>query len=555
MFFSKSYYFLKPVIPWRLRIAARRMRAARLLAASRGVWPIDEAAGIAPPGWPGWPDGRQFALVLTHDVEGTKGVRRIERLMALERRLGFRSSFNLSPGEYRVSNELLRTIDQSGFEVGVHGLEHDGKLYNSKASFGEKAAGINSYIKKWGAQGFRSPLMQHRLGWLHQLNVAYDASTFDTDPFEPEPDGVRTIFPFWVSGPDGAGFVELPYTLAQDFTLFVILRENNIEIWKEKLEWIAQRGGMAMLITHPDYMCFDGRGIEKDEVPASFYEEFLIYVREKYRDRYWSALPRDVNKFYRASVPEGSRNTRKKVCILARTQYENDDRVRRYAETLAARGDLVDVVTLRSAHAGPVHQLKGVNVYGVQDRAGNETGKWSYLWHLFRFLVASLVFVSRRHHRIRYDLIHVHNIQDFLVLSALYPKWTGAKIILDIHDVVPELFEGKSDPHPNSGYIKIPRIVERLSAGLSDHVIVSNHQWQKRLTERSVSDDKRSVLVTDPDLREGFSLQGPDYAARNGWNLEKAEYLSLVDSLCAEKFQSADSAESKPKIPLETRVL
>ena len=343
MLFNKSYYFFKPVIPWSVRIGVRRIWAARRRAANRDVWPIDEAAGTAPPGWPGWPNGHQFALVLTHDVEGVKGIRRIERLMALERRLGFRSSFNLVPGEdYEVSDQLIRTIDQSGFEVGVHGLEHDGKLYSSKARFGLKAARINSYLERWGTQGFRSPLMQHRLGWLHRLNAEYDCSTFDTDPFEPEPDGVRTIFPFWVPGPNGTGFVELPYTLVQDFTLFVILREKTIDIWKEKLDWIAQRGGMAMLITHPDYMCFDGNRIERDEAPAALYEEFLTYVHEKYGDRCWTALPRDVNRFYRNNVPVSTRNTRARICMIGHANYAADNRIRRYAESLAARGDLVE---------------------------------------------------------------------------------------------------------------------------------------------------------------------------------------------------------------------
>src|SRR5579863_9542138 len=154
MLLNKAYYFLKPAIPWSVRLAIRRRLASVRRAANRDVWPIDEAAGIPPPGWPGWPKGRQFALVLTHDVEGVKGLQRIESLMALESRFGFKSSFNLVPGEdYQVSDQLVRTLDQSGFEVGVHGLEHDGKLYNSKASFGRKATRINSYISRWGAQG------------------------------------------------------------------------------------------------------------------------------------------------------------------------------------------------------------------------------------------------------------------------------------------------------------------------------------------------------------------------------------------------------------------
>jgi glycosyltransferase involved in cell wall biosynthesis/peptidoglycan/xylan/chitin deacetylase (PgdA/CDA1 family) len=500
MLFNKAYYFLKPAIPWSVRIAVRRIWAAKRRAANSDVWPIEEAAGATPPNWPGWPDGRQFALVLTHDVEGLKGLRRIERLMAMERRLGFRSSFNLVPGDsYEVSDQLVRTLDQSGFEVGVHGLEHDGKLYSSKARFELKARKINSYAKRWGARGFRSPLMQHRLGWLHRLNIEYDSSTFDTDPFEPEPDGVRTIFPFWVPGPDGSGFVELPYTLAQDFTLFVVLRETSIKVWKDKLDWIAQRGGMAMLITHPDYMCFDEQKIGRDEARASLYEEFLTYVREKYGDRCWAALPRDVNKYYRDNVPAGTRNTRARICMIGHTNYASDNRIRRYSESLAARGDIVDVVALRSSELPQPYELKGVNVYGVQHRDNIETGKWSYAWQLLRFLYRSFVFVSRRHHKIRYDLIHTHNGPDFLVFAALYPKWTGAKIILDIHDVVPELFEGRFSSRAGSIYVKMLKILERLSAGFSDHVIVSNHLWQKRLIERSLSADKCSVLVNRID--------------------------------------------------------
>ena len=118
--------------------------------------------------------------------------------------------------------------------MGVHGLEHDGKLYSSKENFFGRAQRINEYLHRWKATGFRSPLMQHKLSWLHALDVDYDTSTFDTDPFEPEPDGMGTIFPFWVPGEAGGGYVELPYTLVQDFTLFRVLQEKNIDIWKRE---------------------------------------------------------------------------------------------------------------------------------------------------------------------------------------------------------------------------------------------------------------------------------------------------------------------------------
>ena len=343
---NEIYYLLKPFIPWSVRLALRRQRARSRRATYADTWPIDPKAGARPPGWPGWPGGKQFAFVLTHDVEGAKGLSRVAQLAELEKRHGFRSSFNFVPeGEYVLSADLRENMIRQGFEVGVHGLQHDGKLYASKEEFAAKAAQIRNYLREWKACGFRSPLMQHKLAWLHQLGVEYDASTFDTDPFEPEPDAVGTVFPFWVPGPNNSGFVELPYTLPQDFTLFVVLREPNIDIWKKKLDWVAARGGMALLNTHPDYMCFDGRK-DKDEFSVALYEEFLRYARENYGDAFWSANPCEVSRYYCATMPPAARNSRKKVCMLVHNNYENDNRVRRYAEALVKRGDLVDVIAL-----------------------------------------------------------------------------------------------------------------------------------------------------------------------------------------------------------------
>jgi hypothetical protein len=93
--------------------------------------------------------------------------------------------------------------------------------------------------------------MHHNLEWIANLDISYDCSTFDTDPFEPQPDGVNTIFPFWYQqkGSD-RGFVEIPYTLPQDFTLFILQRERDCRVWKEKLRWIVEKGGMATVIVH-----------------------------------------------------------------------------------------------------------------------------------------------------------------------------------------------------------------------------------------------------------------------------------------------------------------
>jgi glycosyltransferase involved in cell wall biosynthesis len=337
------------------------------------------------------------------------------------------------------------------------------------------------------------------LAWLHQLGVEYDASTFDTDPFEPEPDAVGTIFPFWVPGPNKSGFVELPYTLPQDFTLFVVLREPNIDIWKKKLDWVAMRGGMALLNTHPDYICFEGQP-KKDEFPAAFYEEFLTYAREKYAGAYWSNTPCEVARFYCSAMPLAERNSRKKVCMLVHNTYETDNRVRRYAEALAKRGDQVEVIALTGG-TGPMisEEINGVTVFRVQNRVRNERGKWTYAWRLMRFLLVSSIFMSKRHHRIKYDVVHVHNLPDFLVFAAWYPKMTGARIILDIHDIVPELFANKFDAKPGNLYIALLKFIEKASAAFVDYVIVSNHLWYEKLLSRSVPKEKCSVFLNHVD--------------------------------------------------------
>ena len=293
------YYFLKPAIPQTVRFALRHSYALPLKWAFAGSWPIRPASCVVPRGWPGWPNGKSFAFVLTHDVEGNVGLARCRQLAELEMRLGFRSSFNFVPeGEYATPRTVRSFLEDRGFEVGVHDLRHDGKLYTSYKTFKDRARRINHYLKSWNAVGFRSGFMRHNLQWLQDLNIQYDASTFEHDPFEPQPDGMHTIFPFWVRRDDGSTYVELPYTLAQDSTLFLVLRETTNDVWKRKLDWIAAHGGMALVIVHPDYMAFDDpKG--SSEYRAELYQNFLEYVRERYGDVAWFARPRDVADYVR----------------------------------------------------------------------------------------------------------------------------------------------------------------------------------------------------------------------------------------------------------------
>lgn len=295
---AKFYYLIKPFLPRSVQIALRRRVVMTKRSWYKKAWPIDERAGAPPANWSGWPENKKFALVLTHDVDTEKGQSRCDDLIELEERLGFRSSFNFVPEGYKVSPALREHLQIHGFEVGVHGLRHE-NIFVSRMDFDNKAVQINRYLKQWDSAGFRAPCMYHNLEWIADFDIEYDASTFDTDPFEPQSDGVGTIFPFWVSkATEAKGYVELPYTLAQDFTLFVLMREKTIDIWKSKLDWVVRHGGMVLLNTHPDYMRFNGERTGVDEYPARYYEDLLNYIRETYEGQYWHALPRDVARYF-----------------------------------------------------------------------------------------------------------------------------------------------------------------------------------------------------------------------------------------------------------------
>jgi peptidoglycan/xylan/chitin deacetylase (PgdA/CDA1 family) len=299
------YYSLKPIVPRALQIMVRRKATRFKLHRSLRTWPINPAASKPPEGWQGWPNGKKFAFILMHDVDTAAGHSKCRQLMGIEKELGVRSSFNFVPERYEVSSDLRGELVQNGFEVGVHGLKHDGKLFLSRRIFESSSVRINHYLKKWKCTGFTSPSMLRRFEWMHDLHITHATSCFDTDPFEPQPAGVNTIFPFWVNGhPSNKGYVELPYTLPQDHCLFVMMREKDIDIWKMKLDWIAVHGGMALLNTHPDYMKFDRGELGLEEYPKTYYEEFLKYVQKEYAGEYWQVLPSTLAAFWRTTMVE-----------------------------------------------------------------------------------------------------------------------------------------------------------------------------------------------------------------------------------------------------------
>jgi len=181
--------------------------------------------------------------------------------------------------------------------------------------------------------------------------------------------------------------------------------------------------------------------------------------------------------------------------------YESDTRMLQYAAALIERGDTVDVIALRRQGAPAFEVLEGANVYRIQSRVVNEQSRIDYLIRILRFLLLSVWVLARKHSAKRYQVIHVHSVPDFLVFAAAVPKLLGARVILDIHDILPEFYASKFGTSRESLLFKLLVLVEKVSIAFADHVIIANHLWQQRLLSRSVSRNKCTTILNYPDIR------------------------------------------------------
>ncbi len=539
---NQIYYRLKPLIPGRVRRAMRQYMARGVRRRTTNIWPIYPGSERAPEGWLGWPGGKRFSVVLTHDVERQNGLDSCRSLMQLEHEMGFKSSFNFVPeGSYRIPVELRQELASKGFEVGVHDLKHNGRLFHSHTAFRKNAAQINHYLRDWNASGFRSGFMLHNLNWLHELNICYDMSTFDTDPFEPQPEGYHTIFPFWVNrspswngvaSSNGAmsGYVELPYTLPQDSTLFLLLREKTPEIWLRKLDWIASHGGMVLVNIHPDYVDFNGKSSKRGRYPVAMVRELLTYLSGRYSGEFWNPSAAELAGWYKDwySSTQRQENTTKnelpkslarralkgkRAAVVLFSHYPADPRPRRAAEALVGDGVTVDVICLQADASESRREIvNGVNVRRIALNR-RRSGKLRYAWQYSAFIAISFWHLTLRSLARRYDLVHVHNMPDVLVYSALIPKLLGSKIVLDLHDPMPELMQVIFELSPDSATIRMLKRMERASIAFADSVITVSRTFKDLFSSRSCSPDKVSVVLNSPD--EGiFKFRQPEVRLR-----------------------------------------
>lgn len=235
-----------------------------------------------------WPDGAPSAAMLTHDVEGSKGLELCGELMDLDDGCAIKSAFQLIPeGRDETFAQAAHRLRARGFEVNLHDLNHDGRLFANREEFLNRARRINGYAREFGCDGFRSAVMYRQQQWFGAFEFAYDMSVPSAAHLEPQRGGCCTVMPYFVGN-----ILELPLTTSQDYTLFHILNDYSTRVWKTQIALITGRHGLVSVITHPDYLA----GPRERDV----YRELLNDLVElRSRDRVWVALPGEINKWWR----------------------------------------------------------------------------------------------------------------------------------------------------------------------------------------------------------------------------------------------------------------
>ena len=302
--FAKAYYFIRPVLPVGVRKYLQKLRLRGWDKLPFPSWPVDCSVenlfgrllllavksnkGERIPFIWFWPEGSSSAAIMTHDVETELGRTLCSTLMDINDSYRIKASFQIVPeNRYVVSPQFLSSIRERGFEVAVHDLNHDGHLYRDRDQFLERAAKINSYGKEYGAEGFRAGVLYRKQLWYDALELSYDMSVPNVAHLDPQRGGGCTVMPYFVGK-----ILELPVTTTQDYSLFHILGDYSIALWKRQMEIIMGKHGLISFIVHPDYMVTSReRGI---------YESLLAHLDRLRKEKHvWIATPGEVNRWWR----------------------------------------------------------------------------------------------------------------------------------------------------------------------------------------------------------------------------------------------------------------
>jgi hypothetical protein len=300
----KIYYLVRPLMPIGIRRHLQKIHLGARRKSQFPRWPVDfsvdnlfsqlmlvmlrsNRVDRIPFIW-FWPDGASSAAIMTHDVETELGRNFCSKLMDINSSFGVKSSFQIIPEDrYAVKPEFLNSIRERGFEIAVHDLNHDGHLFENREQFLERADKINLYGKQYQASGFRAGVLYRKQAWFDALDFAFDMSVPNVGNFDPQHGGCCTVMPYFLGK-----ILEIPVTTIQDYTLFYILNDYSIDLWKKQIELIMGKNGLVSIIVHPDYI-IEGRA-------QAVYKDLLghlVHLREK--KSLWIATPSEVNRWWR----------------------------------------------------------------------------------------------------------------------------------------------------------------------------------------------------------------------------------------------------------------
>ena len=178
--------------------------------------------------------------------------------------------------------------------------------------------------------------------------------------------------------------------------------------------------------------------------------------------------------------------------------YPFDPRPRRAIDALVREGATIDLICLGDASAPKREALNGIEVFRVQLKH-ERGGKIGYAYRYAAFILISSLIFARRCLARRYDLIYVHNMPDILVLSALLPKLLGAKVVLDLHDPMPELMMTIFEVPQSSRSVRVLRRLEKWSIARADLVVTVSSTFKRIFCSRSCEPGKMAVVMNAPD--------------------------------------------------------
>jgi hypothetical protein len=299
------YYLFRPILPRGIRKYLQRAYLRRWNKLQMPQWPVDttvddvlgqlllvmlktEVATARIPFIWFWPDGASSCAIMTHDVETEAGLRNCSALMDIDGSFGMPAAYEIVPEDrYHVSSEFINELKTCGFEVNVQDLNHDGLLFRSEQEFRRRAERINAYGEKFGARGFRSGALYRNCDWFSALRFEYDMSVPNVAHLDPQRGGCCTVMPYFIDH-----ILELPVTTTQDYSLFYVLNQYSLDLWRQQIDLIRNKHGLVSFITHPDYLV--------DTDARNVYRDLLSCLAElRNTERMWIATPGEVNDWWR----------------------------------------------------------------------------------------------------------------------------------------------------------------------------------------------------------------------------------------------------------------